>query len=71
MEVHIYSVKNKSQVYNDNTKRPKLKENELGMLGISSWEFAHYVENSAEGLGSRRKRCWGYVSLFENFSLIY
>ena len=37
MEVYIYSVKakseagNMSQIYNDNTKRPKLKENQLGI----------------------------------------
>ena len=43
-----------SQIYNDNTKRPKPKENQLGILGISSREFTHYVGNSAEGLGSRR-----------------
>ena len=38
MEVHICSVKAKSQVgnirVNDNTKRPKPKENEPGILGI-------------------------------------
>ena len=28
-----------SQIYNDNTKRPKPKENQLGILGISSREF--------------------------------
>ena len=71
MKVHIYSVKAKSQIYNDNTKRTKPKENQLGILGISSREFTHYVENSAEGLGSRRECCWGYVSIFENFCLIY
>ena len=78
MKEHIYGVKAKSQagnirvkIYNDNTKRPKPKENQLGILGISSREFTHYVENSAEGLGSRRKRCWGYESIFENFLLIY
>ena len=54
------------QRYNGNTKRPKPKENQLGILGISSREFTHYVGNSAEGLGSRRERCWGYVSIFEN-----
>ena len=26
----------------------------------------HSVGNSAEGLGSGRERCWGYVSIFEN-----
>ena len=55
-----------SQIYNDNTKRPKPKENQLGILGISSREFMHYVGNSAEGLRSRREHCWGYISIFEN-----
>ena len=54
-----------SQRHNDNTKRPKLKENQLGILGISSREFTHFAENSAEGLGSRRECCWGYISIFE------
>ena len=54
MKVHIYSVKaksqaaNKSQIYNDNTKRPKPKEDQLRILGISSREFTNYVGNSAE-----------------------
>ena len=55
-----------SQTYNDNTKRPKPKENQLGILGISSREFRHSVENSAEGIGSRRECCWGFVSIFED-----
>ena len=46
-----------SQIYNDNTKRPKQKENQLGILGISSREFTHFAGNSAEGFGSRRERC--------------
>ena len=54
-----------SQIYNDNTKRPKSKENQLGILGISSREFMHFARNSAEGLGSRREYCWDYVSVFE------
>ena len=36
-----------SQIYNDNTKRPKSKENQLGILGISSREFTHFAGNSA------------------------
>ena len=55
-----------SQIYNENTKRPKPKENQLGILGISSREFRHSVENSAEGIGSRRECCWGFVSIFED-----
>ena len=70
--VHIYSVKansqagNMCQIYNDNTNRPKLKENQPGILGISSREFMHFAGNSAEGLGARREHCWGYISVFEN-----
>ena len=55
-----------SQIYNDNTKRPKPNENQLGILGISSREFMHFARNLAEGLGSRRERCCEYVSVFEN-----
>ena len=55
-----------SQIYNGNTKRTRSKENQLGILGISSREFTHFAGNSAEGLGSRRERCWDYVSVFEN-----
>ena len=55
-----------SQIYNENTKRPQPKENQLRILGISSREFTHSVGNSAEGLGSRRGRCWGFASIFEN-----
>ena len=54
-----------SQIYNDNTKRPKLKENRLGILGTSSREFTHFARNSAEGLVSRKECCWDYVSVFE------
>ena len=37
-----------SQICNDNAKRSKPKENELGILGISPREFMNYVGNSAE-----------------------
>ena len=56
-----------SQIYNENTKVPKPKENQVGILGISSREFMDSVGNSAEGLEFRRECCWGYVSIFENF----
>ena len=55
-----------SQIHNGNTKRPKPKESQLGILGISSREFTHSVGNSAEGLRSGREQCLGYVSTFEN-----
>ena len=55
-----------SQIYNDNTKRPKPKENQLGVLAFSSREFLHSDANSAESLTSRIEHCWGYVSIFEN-----
>ena len=64
MEVHIYSVKAKSQAGNIRVKdilatqkRPKLQENQLGFLGIWSTEFTHYVGNSTESLGSKRECC--------------
>ena len=53
-----------SQIYNDKTKRPKPKDNQLGILGISSREFMHFAGNSAEGLGSRREHCWDYIAVF-------
>ena len=78
MEVHIYSVNAKSQAGNVRVnytmtaqKGQSQKKNQLGILGIISREFTHYFGNSAEGLGSKRECCWGYISIFENFSLIY
>ena len=53
-----------SQIYNGNTKRPKAKENQLGILGISSREFTHFAGNSAEDLGSRREYRWACKSDF-------
>ena len=50
-----------SQRYNHNTKGSKSKENQRGILKM-------YVlpRNSVENFASRRGRCWGYVSLYEN-----
>ena len=45
-----------SQIYKNNTKRPKMKENQLGILEISM-EFTHFAGNSAEALGSRKEQC--------------
>ena len=56
-----------SQIYNDNTKRPKPKENQLGILGISSREFTHFDGNSAgpwvqeRALLGRRIYLWEYT----------
>ena len=55
-----------SQTYNDNTKRTKPKENQLGILGTSSRQFTHSGGNSAEGLRPGRERCWGYIFIFGN-----
>ena len=51
-----------SQRYNENTKRPKLKKKSAGDLD----NLCILLENSAEGLRSRRKCCWGYISVYEN-----
>ena len=55
-----------SQINNGNAKRPDPKENQLGISGISTRKLTHFAGNSAEDLGSRRERCLGYVSIFEN-----
>ena len=55
-----------SQICNDNTKRPYLKENQLRILGLSAREFTYFAGNSAEGIESRRQHCWGDISFFEN-----
>ena len=59
IEVQIYSSVNAksrpgnmSQRYNNNIKRLKQKKSA--------------PEYSAEGLGSSRKRCWVYTSIYEN-----
>ena len=65
------------QVYNDSTKRPKPKENQLGILGIAAREFTHFAGNSVEGqesaVGLRTKFSRGpreytpyYVRIYEN-----
>ena len=54
-----------SQIYNDNTKRPKVQGIQLGILRISAREFTEFAGSSAEGRGSRRERCWRYVSVYE------
>ena len=51
-----------SQIHNVNTKRPKPKENQPGILGISSREFMHSAGNLAEDLGFSTAR-FTYLSL--------
>ena len=60
MEVHIYSSVNvKSQAgnmrqrYNNNTKRPKPKEDQLGILKI--YAFCQKIQQKTLGPG---ERCW-------------
>ena len=43
-----------SWIYNDNTKRPNPKENQPGILEISTREFTHFAENSGKRPRSRR-----------------
>ena len=50
-----------SPIHNGNTKRPKPKQNQLGIFGISTREFKHFAENPAEGFESRRAYCWGHI----------
>ena len=78
MKVHIYSAKAKSQAGNirvkyimTTQKRPKPKQNQLGILGIASVELTYYVGNSAEGFRSWRECCWGYVSILKISLFVY
>ena len=66
MEVHIYSIKAKSQAGNiwvkyrmtiQKAKAERKSARDLKNLFI-------LPENSAEGLRHRRERCWGYVSVY-------
>ena len=36
------------------------------LLSKESWKFMYFARNSAGDLRSRKKCCWGYVSIFEN-----
>ena len=51
--------------YNDNTERPKPKENQLGILGISSREFTHSVTEIQQRPSGPRESAAGamYLSL--------
>ena len=56
LKLRVKQVTYESKIIN-NTKRPKSKKKsvrDLKNLGI-------LLENSAEGLGSRRERCWCYL----------
>ena len=50
-----------TQRYNDNTKRPKPKENQLGILKI--YAFCQKFQQSTSG---PVERCWGYIFVQEN-----
>ena len=49
------------QICNDNTKRPKPKENQLGLLKI--YAFCQKIQQKTLGPG---ERCWCYISFYEN-----
>ena len=49
------------QRYNDNTKRPKPKENQLGILKI--YAFCQKIQQKTSGPG---EHCWCYISIYEN-----
>ena len=59
MELHIYSVKAKSQASDMWVKDI--------MTTVRECDFPNILwENSADGLGSRRESCWGYVYIDED-----
>ena len=66
MEVHIHNVK--SQAGNiwvkDMATQKVLLAKRKSARNLKN--LCILSENSAEGLGSRREHCWGYVSIYEN-----
>ena len=54
-----------SQKYYENTKRPKMEENQLARSYVSTREFMHFTGNSAEHLRFMREHVLGYVSICE------
>ena len=59
--IQQHSANRYSQRYSDNTKRPKPKENQLGILKI--YAFCQKIQQRASGPG---ECCWGYISKNEN-----
>ena len=55
-----------SQKYYENTKRPKMEENQLARSYVSTREFMHFTGNPAEHLRFMREHVLGYVSICEN-----
>ena len=51
-----------SQRYSDNTKRPKPKENQLGILKI----YAFFRKIPQRALGPGESCYWGYEAIYEN-----
>ena len=63
LKLRVKQVTYESIIY---TKRPKPKENQLWILGISARKFMHFAGNSAECVRSRAESCWGYGSIYKN-----
>ena len=66
MEVHLYSsikaiVATDIVRYSDNTKRPKSKENQLGILKI--YAFCQKIQQRASGSGENT--AWLHIYLWE------
>ena len=52
-----------SQRNNDNTKRQKPKENQLGIFK----KFTHFAGKFSKRPGfQERESCWGYISIYES-----
>ena len=59
MEVHIYSVKAKSQAGNVQVKDVMTTQKGQSEKKRDLKNLRILLENSAEGIGSRRECCWG------------
>ena len=64
MDVRIYRVKAKNQTVNIWVYVITIQKDQgHKILNFGSQKF---TENLAGGLGFRRERCWGYISIFVN-----
>ena len=61
VEIFNYKKVTYEKRYTDNTKRPKPKENQLGIIKI--YAFCQKLQQMTSGPG---ERCWCYVSIYEN-----
>ena len=62
IKLRVKQVRYESKMSNDKNKKAKAEKKSVMDLK----NLCLLLENSVEGLASRRQHCWGYISLYEN-----